>query len=70
MLSHPEDKTYWVESDIGRRLCLVLETIFNVAPQLFNADAAWRRDIDRLLAALVRLGIPDAYRLEEALRGH
>jgi hypothetical protein len=68
MVSHADDKTFWVEADIGRRLCGVMAAIHNVAPQAFDADDGVRRGLDQLLAALVRLGIADAYRLEEALR--
>jgi hypothetical protein len=45
-----------------------MEAIFNVDPKAFGADQLLRRDIDNLLAASVRLGVPDAHRLEEALR--
>jgi hypothetical protein len=65
--SHPDDNTFWVDSDIGRRLCSVMEAIFKVDPKAFGTDKPLRRDIDNLLAALVRLGVPDAHRLEEAL---
>jgi hypothetical protein len=41
---------------------------FNVDPKTFGTGQPRRKDIDNLLAALVRLGIPDAHRLEEALR--
>ncbi|MGH9680005.1 MAG: ATP-binding protein, partial [Candidatus Acidiferrales bacterium] len=68
LTSNPGDNTFWVDSDIGRRLCCVMEAIFNVDPKAFGSDQPLRKDIDNLLAALVRLGIPDAHRLEEALR--
>jgi len=68
LISNPDDKTFWVDSDIGRRLCAVMEAVFNVDPKAFGNDQAVRKDIDSLLAALVRLGVPDAHRLEKALR--
>jgi hypothetical protein len=68
LTSNPDDNTFWVDSDIGRRLCSVMEAIFNVDPKAFGIDEPLRRDIDNLLAALVRLGVPEAHRLEEALR--
>ena len=68
MASYADDKTFWVEADIGRRLCGVMEAIHDIAPQAFDADDGLRRGLDQLFAALVRLGIADAYRLEEALR--
>ena len=68
LTSNPDDNTFWVDSDIGRRLCSVMEAILNDDPKAFDNDPALRKDIDNLLAALVRLGIPDANRLEEAIR--
>jgi len=68
LTSNPDDNTFWVDSDIGRRMCSVMEAIFNLDPKAFGTDQPLRKDIDRLLAALVRLGVPDAHRLEEALR--
>jgi hypothetical protein len=66
--NYPDDNIFWVDSDIGRRLCSVMEAIFNVDSKAFGIDQPLRRDIDNLLATLVRLGVPDAHRLEEALR--
>jgi hypothetical protein len=68
LISNPDDKTFWVDSDIGRRLCAVMEAVFNVDPKAFGNDQAVRKDIDTLLVALVRLGVPEAHRLEKGLR--
>jgi hypothetical protein len=68
LASNPDDNAFWVDSGVGRRLCSVMHTIFDVDPNALGTDQPLRRDIDNLLAALVRLGIPDAHRLEEALR--
>jgi hypothetical protein len=68
LTSNPDDNTFWVDSEIGRRLCCVMEAIFKADPKAFGIDQPLRKDIDNLLAALVRLGVPDAHRLEEALR--
>ena len=68
LTNNPDDDVFWVDSDIGRRLCSVMETIFDVDPKSFGIDQPLRRDIDDLLAALVRSGVPDAHRLEQALR--
>ena len=68
LTSYPDDDTFWVDSDIGRRLCSVMDAVFNIDPKAFGTDQPLRKDIDNLLAALVRLGVPEAHRLEEALR--
>jgi hypothetical protein len=39
-------------------------------PMLFGVDQALRKEIDGLLAVLVRLGVPEAHRLEEVLCVH
>jgi hypothetical protein len=45
-----------------------MQAIFNADAHAFDAGSAPRSDIDTLLAALVRLGIAEAYRFEESLR--
>jgi len=45
-----------------------MEAIFKVDPEAFRTNQPLRKDIDNLLAALVRLGVPDAHRLEQSLR--
>lgn len=68
LTSYGDDAAFWVESDIGRRLCAVMQAIFDADAHAFDAGPALRSDIDILLAALVRLGIAEAYRFEESLR--
>jgi hypothetical protein len=68
LTSHPDDNIFWVDSDVGRRICSVMEAILEVDPKAFGTDQPLRKDIDSLLATLVRMGVPDAHRLEQALR--
>jgi hypothetical protein len=67
--SHTDDSGFWVDNDIGHRVCVWLEKVWRQAPALLDADKAIRIDVDRLLAALVSFGVADARRLEEALAG-
>jgi hypothetical protein len=64
----PDDKAFWIDQSVGRRLCALLDAILILDPQPFAPDQPSRKDVDRLLEAQVRMGIPDAYRLEERLR--
>jgi len=56
LTANPDDRTFWVDSDIGRRLCSVMEAVFNVDPNAFRNDQALRKDIESLLAAFGALG--------------
>jgi hypothetical protein len=66
--AHAEKQTFWVEQAIGRRLSNVVATIVEKAPVLFAPGNAARRELEELTGKLVRLGVAEAYRLEEALR--
>lgn len=68
LTSYPDDNSFWIDHEIGRRVCSSIDAIFSLDPKLFGVDQALRNDVDRLLAGLVRLGVPEAHRLEEALR--
>jgi len=65
--SYPDDSDFWVDHGIGRRVCVWIEEIRCQEPALLDADQAIRFDVDRLLSALISLGVADARRLEEAL---
>jgi hypothetical protein len=64
----PDDKAFWIDQSIGRRLCALIDAVLALDPSLFAHDQLSRKDIDRLLESLVRMGIAEAYRLEESLR--
>lgn len=66
---YPDDRTFWIDHGIGRRVCSWLEVIRGLHPDEF-AEKAQRRDaIDKLLARLVAVGVVEARRLEIALSG-
>ena len=64
---HPDDKDFWINQGIGRRLCSLLHAILAVDPTPFALNQPFRKDIDSLLASLVRTGVAEAHRLEESL---
>jgi hypothetical protein len=68
LAANPDDKEFWIDHGIGRRLCTAMEAILVLDPKPFRLDQALRRGIDGLLASLVRMGIAEAHRLEESLR--
>jgi phage tail protein X len=70
LTSNPDDRVFWIDHGVGRRLCSVIEAVLAVDPKLFSTEQPLRKDIDSVLAGLVRLGVPEAHRLEEALRLH
>ena len=66
--SHPDDREFWIDHAVGRRLCSVIEAIVAIDQGLFGPDQRLRKELDQLLAGLVRLGVPEAHLLEESLR--
>ncbi len=67
LVSFPDYSVFWGDHDIGRRLCVWFENVWRLDPTQLGADSPIRFDVDRLLAALVSLGIPEARRLEDTL---
>jgi hypothetical protein len=67
--SYPKHNDFWVDHGIGRRVCVWIEKVWRQDASLLATDEPIRLHVDRLLAALVSLGVADAKRLEEALAG-
>lgn len=67
--SYQDDSEFWVAHGIGRRLCVLLEEIWRQEPAVLDADKSLRLDVDRVLGALIGLGVAEARRLEEVLAG-
>jgi hypothetical protein len=66
--AHPDDKVFWIDNAIGRRLCSMIEAIVALDPKTLGLDQTIRSDIEGFLADLIRLGVAEAHRLEDALR--
>jgi len=62
-----DDKSFWIEQGIGRRLCSLMQAIFSLDSKTFETNAEVKRDIESFLGSLVPMGIPEARRLEESL---
>ncbi len=65
--SYPNDSEFWVDHGFGYRVCGWMEEVWRQEPALLDTDKTVRIDVDRLLAALISLGVVNARRLEEAL---
>lgn len=67
---YAEDTGLWIEHGIGRRVCAWIDRVFESSPGTLSADIPERQDIDFILGALVRLGVPEARQLEAKLAAH
>jgi hypothetical protein len=65
--SYPDSTPFWIDSEMGRRICALIDNIWRGEPVLLDRAQTLRNDVDQLLAALVRIGVADATRLEQAL---
>jgi hypothetical protein len=68
LAAHPDNKEFWIDQGLRRRLCSLIEAILTSDPKLFASDQPLRKDIDNLLGTLVPMGVAEAHRLEERLR--
>jgi hypothetical protein len=68
LAAHPDNRDFWIDQGIGRRLCSLMEAILAGNPKPFGVDQPLRKDIDALLGSLVRMGVAEAHRLEEGFR--
>lgn len=58
---------FWTEHKIGPRVCALIEAARRTEPTLLASGEPLRDKVDLLLPGLVRVGVADAARLEEAL---
>lgn len=65
----PGDTDLWIEHGIGRRVCAWLGGLHASSPDEFDPRRPIREEIDSLLSALVRAGVPEARQLESKLSG-
>ncbi len=64
LAGYHQDSEFWVDHDIGRRVCVWIEGVRRQEPVFLDTDKLLRVDVDPLLAALVSLGVAEAKRLE------
>ena len=60
----PENTEFWIDHSVGRRFCALVGAIREQDAALFTPGTLQRRDLDFLLAALVRVGVAEASQLE------
>jgi hypothetical protein len=65
--TYPDSVPFWIDNDTGRRICCLIDDIRLREPGLFHGQQKLRDDLDQLLAALIRIGVANAARLEQAL---
>jgi len=65
--SYPDDTRFWIEYGIGRRVCLWIENVLGQDAALLDEGEPLRIEVERIVAALVRVGVVEAQRLEQSL---
>ncbi len=65
--TYPDSVPLWIDNGTGRRICCLIDNIRLKEPALLRRQQKLRDDLDLLLAGLVRIGVADAARLEQAL---
>lgn len=68
LAAFPDATDFWTEHGIGRRVCALIDAVRQTEPTLLASGAPLRNQVDRLLAGLVRVGVADATRLEQAVQ--
>lgn len=69
MEAFPNATDFWIDYAIGRRVCGLIEAGLRDEPGLLGVNQPLRDQTDRLLPALIRLGVAEAARLEQSLTG-
>lgn len=70
MTRFANETTFWIDHRIGARICAIFEAIRCSNPATLSPGQVLRGELDELLAFLVRLGAPEASRLESSLIEH
>lgn len=65
--SYPDDTRFWIDYGIGRRVCLWIENVLWQDAALLGEGEPLRIEVERIIAALVRVGVVEARRLEQSL---
>jgi hypothetical protein len=67
--SYADDMRFWIDHGIGRRFCDWVDRIRLSSSDVLTSDKVERQEIDRILAVLVQLGLPEARQLEADFAG-
>jgi hypothetical protein len=67
MAASPDATDFWVDHGIGRRVCALIEAARLTGPTVLAPGQPLRDQVDRLLPAMVRVGVAEAARLEQAI---
>ena len=68
MAAFPDATDFWIEHAIGRRVCAFIDATRQMEPTLLAPGQQLRDQVDRLLPGMVRVGVAEAARLEQALQ--
>jgi energy-coupling factor transporter ATP-binding protein EcfA2 len=63
----PDVTDFWIDHGIGRRVCALVEATRLSEPTVLAPGQPSRDQVNRLLPAMVRVGVAEAARLEQAL---
>lgn len=63
----PDYMEFWVDHSIGRRVCVLIEEIIKQEPIMFGKQQDLKTDLNRIVASLTNLGIPEGYTLEKVI---
>jgi hypothetical protein len=61
----PDGDQFWIEWEVGRRICSILISIFQQAPEAFSDTVM--PEVERVLSKFVSFGAPQAYELEQMI---
>jgi hypothetical protein len=67
VIAFPDDTDFWINHGIGRRFSALIDTILINSNALFEVHASLRPDVNAVLAAMVRVGVPEATRSEREI---
>ena len=68
LAAFPDSPDFWTGHEIGRRVCALIDAVRQTEPTLLASGEPLRGQVDRLLPGLVRVGVADAARIEQALQ--
>ncbi|MBU1195725.1 MAG: ATP-binding protein [Proteobacteria bacterium] len=63
----PDYMEFWVDHSIGRRICVLIEKIIEQEPEILDGQQDLKTDLNRIVASLTNLGIPEGYTLEKIM---